>query len=107
MVEADIARSSASHNHPQPSPDSPQPSPDSRQPRPDCRRLRCLVNFRRLTLAAHYQREGQPQLARPLLQRALAGIAPSPLQRIALQWLYRRIAAGRRGSARLARHLLP
>ncbi len=100
VVEADIARSSG--------PDSrPQPRPDSRRPRPDCRRLRRLVNFRRLTLAAHYQREGQPQLARPLLERALIGIAPSPLQRIALQGLYRRIAAGHRGSARLARHLLP
>ncbi len=84
VVEADIARSA----------------------RPDSRRLQRLVDFRRLTLAAHYQREGQPQLARPLLRRALAGITPSPLLRAALLWLYRRIAAGRRGSARLARHLL-
>jgi len=84
VVEADIARSG----------------------HPGSRRLQRLVGFRRLTLAAHYRREGQPQLAAPLLSRTLAGIAPSPLQRAALQWLYRRIAAGRRGSARLARHLL-
>ncbi|MDD7342651.1 MAG: glycosyltransferase family A protein [Bacteroidales bacterium] len=84
VVEADIARSG----------------------HPDSRRLRRLVGFRRLTLAAHYQREGQPQLARPLLHRALSGIAPSPLLRPALLWLYRRIAAGRRGSARIARLLL-
>lgn len=83
VVEADIARSG----------------------HPDSRRLLRLVDFRRLTLAAQYQREGQSQLAGPLLSRALGGIGPSAPLRATLLWLYRRIAAGRRGSARIA-HLL-
>lgn len=58
-----------------------------------------LLNYRRLVLAAHYQREGCPALATPLRQQALAALH----SRVVAPWLYRRIVAGRRGSGRIAR----
>ncbi len=71
----------------------------------DKRRLTRLVDYRRLSLAATYDNEGETVLAQALLERALAGLKPSPPMRHTLMWLYRRITAGKRGSARLA-HLL-
>lgn len=72
-----------------------------------------LLNYRRLSLAAHYQREDCPDLAKPLAQRAYAALRDSyddnarwrwwvaPVS----QWLFHRIVAGKRGSARIARRL--
>lgn len=71
----------------------------------DKRRLLRLVNYRRLSLAAIYASEGADSLAAPLLERAVDGMNPSAIMRHLLMWLYRRIAAGKRGSARIA-HLL-
>lgn len=72
---------------------------------PDKRRLKRLVDFRRLSLAATYDGEGNHDLATPLLQKAIAGLSPNRTMRHVLMWLYRRIASGKRGSARVA-HLL-
>ena len=72
-----------------------------------------LLDYRRLVLAAHYHREGHPQLAKPLCREAYASLSRSygnsfkwrhfvaPVTR----WLFARIAAGKRGSAQIARVL--
>ena len=72
----------------------------------DRERLSRIVDFRRLTLAAIYHREGHPELAAPLRQQALEALSHRWLTRQSMPWLYRRIARGARGSARLARLLI-
>lgn len=69
------------------------------------RRLKRLVDFRRLSLAATYDSEGNRDLAASLLSKAMAGLKPNRAMHRVLMWLYRRIASGKRGSARVA-HLL-
>ena len=80
---------------------------------PDKARYLRLLDYRRLVLAAHYQREGHHELAGPLRQQALAALRDSydnncrwrwmvaPVTR----WMYRCIVDGKRGSARIARRL--
>lgn len=74
--------------------------------RSDCRRLLRLLDFRRLTLAAQYRREGRSDLAAPLRRRALDALGYSAINRLTMPLLYRHIAAGRRGAAPLARLLI-
>lgn len=69
-------------------------------------RLLRIVDFRRLTLAAIYHREGHPDLAEPLRDKALEALSHKWLTRLTMPRLYRRIASGARGSARLARLLI-
>lgn len=70
------------------------------------RRYVRLINYRRLVLAAHYEMEGQQHMARQLRQQAMDRFKDSRWLTLTLPWLYRRIAAGRRGSARIARLLI-
>jgi len=72
----------------------------------DVRRYMRLVDYRRLALAAAYEREQRPDLSAPLKAEALAHLGTSLRLRLAMPWLYRRMVAGRRGSARVARLLI-
>lgn len=74
-------------------------------------RLKRLLDYRRMVLAAQYQREGFPQLARPLCQKAVSRLRDSygdgrcwrwfmqPL----LKWMFGRLVAGKRGTSQIAR----
>ena len=72
-----------------------------------------LLEYRRLVLAAQYQREGYPELAKPLCQQAYRALGDSYHGSRRWRWLvapvtrrlFARIAAGKRGSARVARLL--
>ena len=72
-----------------------------------------LLDYRRLVLAAHYQREGHADLAKPLAQKAYASLRNSYDDNLwwrwlvapVTRWLFRRIVDGKRGSARIARRL--
>ena len=76
-------------------------------------RFERLLNYRRLVLAAQYQREGCPDLAKPLCQQAYQALRDSYHDNRHWRWivapmtrrLFARIAAGKRGSARIARLL--
>ncbi len=70
-----------------------------------------LLDYRRLVLAAHYEREGHPELAKPLCRAAYASLAQSYDNSRRWRWfvaptvrrLFARIVAGKRGSAQVAR----
>ena len=72
-----------------------------------------LLEYRRLVLAAQYQREGHPELAKPLCREAYQKLQASYDGSRRWRWLvapvtrrlFARIAAGKRGSARIARRL--
>ena len=72
-----------------------------------------LLYYRRLVLAAQYQREGHPDLAKPLCQQAYNALRDTYHNNRRWRWivgpvtrrLFARIAAGKRGSARIARLL--
>ena len=76
-------------------------------------RFERLLHYRRLVLAAQYQREGHPESAKPLCQQAYRALADSYRNSRRWRWLvapvtrrlFSRIAAGKRGSARIARVL--
>lgn len=77
------------------------------------KRFERLLEYRRMVLAAQYQREGCQELAKPLCQQAYSALRDTygnnrywrrivaPVTRR----LFARIAAGKRGSARIARLL--
>jgi len=77
------------------------------------RRFERLLHYRRMVLAAQYQREGQPQLARPLCQQAYHDLAQTYHNNRRWRWvvapvtrrLFSHITAGKRGAARIARWL--
>lgn len=77
------------------------------------RRFVRLLEYRRLVLAAQYQREGCPDLAKPLCQEAYQALRDSYRDNRRWRWLvgpvtrrlFARIASGKRGSARIARIL--
>jgi len=77
------------------------------------RRFERLLEYRRLVLAAQYQREGCPELAKPLCQEAYKKLQDSYHNSRRWRWLvgpvtrrlFSRIATGKRGSARIARLL--
>ena len=70
-----------------------------------------LLDYRRLVLAAHYEREDHPELAKPLCRAAYASLAQSYDNSRRWRWfvaptvrrLFARIVAGKRGSAQVAR----
>lgn len=78
------------------------------------RRYFRLLDYRRQVLAAQYQREGHPELAKPLCRQAYASLRDSYADSLSWRWvvspvlkrLFRRIVSGRRGSARIARLLI-
>jgi len=84
---------------------------ESPLPQAEKRRYVRLLDYRRLVLAAQYRREGCRDLAQPLATQALNALRDSyggglvwrmcvgPMARL----LYRRIARGKRGAARIAR----
>ena len=77
------------------------------------RRFVRLLEYRRLVLAAQYQREGCSDLAKPLCQEAYQALRDSYRDNRRWRWLvgpvtrrlFARIASGKRGSARIARIL--
>ncbi len=77
------------------------------------RRFERLLHYRRLVLAAQYEREGHPELAKPLCQQAYHALGKSYSNSRRWRWfvapvtrrLFARIASGKRGSARVARLL--
>ena len=74
-------------------------------------RFERLLEYRRLVLAAQYEREGKPELAKPLCQEAYQALRATYGNNRRWRWLvapvtrrlFARIAAGKRGSARIAR----
>ena len=76
-------------------------------------RFERLLEYRRMVLAAQYQLEGRPDLAKPLCQEAYQALKESYHNNRKWRWivapvtrrLFARIAAGKRGSARIARLL--
>lgn len=72
-----------------------------------------LLEYRRMVLAAQYQREGHPESAKPLCQQAYTALRESYHNSRCWRWfigpvtrrLFSRIATGKRGSARIARLL--
>ena len=76
-------------------------------------RFERLLEYRRLVLAAQYEREGHPELAKPLCQQAYQALCATYRNSRRWRWLvapvtrrlFSRIAAGKRGSARIARLL--
>lgn len=76
-------------------------------------RFERLLEYRRLVLAAQYQREGCPELAKPLCRQAYLKLQDSYHCNRRWRWfvgpvtrrLFSRIASGKRGSARIARLL--
>lgn len=66
---------------------------------PESDRLKDMVNYRRAILAAHYSRENHPELARPLLDKALAHPLLSVPRRMLLKLLYHYTALGGRGAS--------
>ncbi len=75
-------------------------------PRPDRDRLRRVIAYRRVILAAHYRREGDPDLGRRLLEKALSSPLLNGIQRLALRWAYLHTAKGLRGAYTIARPFL-
>ena len=77
------------------------------------KRFERLLEYRRMVLAAQYQREGYPELAKPLCQQAYSALHETYGNNRRWRWLvgpltrrlFARIAAGKRGSARIARLL--
>ena len=77
------------------------------------RRYFRLLDYRRIVLAAQYEREGHPELSKPLCRSAFNSLRESYDNSLqwrwvvapTVKWLFRRIVAGRRGSARVARLL--
>lgn len=74
--------------------------------RPDRDRLRRVVIYRRVILAAHYTREGHVSFGRKLLEEALSVPLLNRTQRMVLYWAYRHTAAGMRGAYMLVRPFL-
>ena len=65
-----------------------------------------LLSYRLLDLAAHYHREGHPELARPACQKAFSQLSHKWIYKKTMPWLFKRIVAGKRGSARIARWII-
>ena len=76
-------------------------------------RFERLLEYRRMVLAAQYEREGHPESAKPLCQEAVQALKDTYHDSRCWRWwvkpvtrlLFERIASGKRGSARIARLL--
>ena len=65
---------------------------------PDCRRLKEMIDYRRVVLAAIYRREGARGLAERLLRTTLQSTTCSPARKLLLRLIYRYTAAGGRAA---------
>lgn len=65
-----------------------------------------LLYYRLLVLAAHYQREGHPELAKPAVQKAYSVLNRKWIYRQLMPRFFKRIVNGKRGSARIARWII-
>lgn len=65
-----------------------------------------LLSYRLLDLAAHYHREGHPEFAKPACQKAYFNLNHKWIYKKTMPWLFKRIVAGKRGSARIARWII-
>lgn len=65
-----------------------------------------LLSYRLLDLAAHYHREGHPEFAKPACQKAYSYLNHKWIYKKTMPWLFKRIVAGKRGSARIARWII-
>ena len=65
-----------------------------------------LLYYRLLVLAAHYHREGHPELAKPAVQKAYSVLNRKWIYRQLMPRLFKRIVNGKRGSARIARWII-
>lgn len=72
----------------------------------DKQRYYDLLAYRMLDLAAHYEREGHPEYAKPACQKAYSTLNRKMLYRKVMPWFFKRIVKGKRGSARLARWVI-
>lgn len=62
------------------------------------RRLHEMVDYRRAVLAAHYRREGHPELADRLMQATLQATTCTPRRRLLLRFIHAYTAAGLRAA---------
>ena len=65
-----------------------------------------LLYYRLLVLAAQYQREGHPELAKPTAQKSYSVLNRKWIYRKVMPRLFKRIVRGKRGSARIARWII-
>jgi hypothetical protein len=65
-----------------------------------------LLYYRLLVLAAHYQREGHSEYAKPACQKAYSMLNRKWIYRRVMPKLFKRIVNGKRGSARIARLII-
>ena len=65
-----------------------------------------LLYYRLLVLAAQYEREHHPEFAKPAAQKAYSVLNRKWRYRRIMPWLFKRIVAGKRGSARIARWII-
>lgn len=65
-----------------------------------------LLYYRLLVLAAHYEREGHPEYAKPTAQKAYSVLNRKWIYRRVMPKLFKRIVRGKRGSARIARWII-
>lgn len=65
-----------------------------------------LLYYRLLVLAAQYEREHHPELAKPAAQKAYSVLNRKWRYRRIMPWLFKRIVAGKRGSACIARWII-
>ncbi len=72
----------------------------------DKQRYYDLLAYRLLDLAAHYEREGHPEYAKPAVQKAYSTLNRKRIYRKVMPWLFKRIVKGKRGSARIARWVI-
>lgn len=72
----------------------------------DKQRYYDLLAYRLLDLAAHYEREGHPEYAKPAVQKAYSTLNRKWLYRKVMPWLFKRIVKGKRGSARIVRWVI-
>ena len=72
----------------------------------DRKKWQRLLAYRRAILAAHYKREGNPDYASDLMNRALASPLLNGARRMFLKLAYRYTALGGRGAAVIANIIL-
>jgi len=65
-----------------------------------------LLAYRLLVLAAQYEREGHPELAKPACQKAYETLNRKWIYRKVMPLLFKRIVNGKKGSARIARMVI-
>lgn len=73
---------------------------------PDKKRLLRIVSYRKIILAAHYAKEGSPELAKNLKKHTLKDSALSSLHKKLLEFAYQYTRKGGRGAWHILRHIL-